>query len=345
MRRMSTLMITSSFLFILLYQIRLECTRQRQIAPYRHPGKNGVFNHWRQVTSPVLVPLSSRSRLSEQPLLFLPPRLRAYRGFSTRCQSLHGEGVEDTPTTLPFTTLPRRTGSPRAHLQPLATNSKTTTLVQSQLAPPEMRERALAIRASAGDAPTADCWEHPSHKPSWHTMGNLLSAGDTQPSAILKPSLGHPGSHLGTQWASCPSVGDNPTSRHLGTQWASCPSVGDTPTSRHLGTEPGTPREPSWHSTDTCPSVEDFPTSSHLGAQRTRVPLPGTHQPCAIKALQPSWHSTRPGTANAGDCPTRGQRSQTLSASVRLWALLPHTFRPLATTPTHCAILHGVELA
>ena len=40
-----------------------------------------------------LVTLPSRSRLSDQSQLFLPPILRAYREVSTRCQSLHGERV------------------------------------------------------------------------------------------------------------------------------------------------------------------------------------------------------------------------------------------------------------
>ena len=44
-------------------------------------------------------------------------------------------------------------------------------------------------------------------------------------------------------------------------------------------------------------------------------------------------------------CPTCGKRSQTLSASVPLWAPFQRTLRPLATTPTHSAILHEMELA
>ena len=139
--------------------------------------------------------------------------------------------------------------------------------------------------------------------------------------------------------------------------WASCSSAGDSPTSRHLGAHNGhislkSPR----HSTDTCPSVGDSPISYHLGAQRTLVSLPGTPQPFAIKALHPllevthwpqaimstprtlvaRWgltnvkpsHLARPGTANAGDCPIGGQRSQTLSALV-----------PVCTPPTHLETL------
>ena len=114
----------------------------------------------------------------------------------------------------------------------------------------------------------------------------------------------------------------------------------------------------SWHSTDTCPSVGDSPTSSHLGTPRTLDNLMETHQPQAILALSMACNSEMLETPNRSTvhhralevahlhittCPIRGQQSQTLSASVRHWALLQHTLRPLATTPTHCVIHHDVQ--
>ena len=56
--------------------------------------------------------------------------------------------------------------------------------------------------------------------------------------------------------------------------------------------------------------------------------------------LKPSWHFARPGLANAADQPAVNDRRHFLHLSALL-----HTLRPLATTPTHCAILHDVELA
>ena len=89
---------------------------------------------------------------------------RIPRGFNRLSESARRKG---TPPPLspayPFTTQPRRTGSPRAHLWPLGHQRKTTTFVQSQLAPlgrePAFglnERRALANPSLSRDSPSSD---------------------------------------------------------------------------------------------------------------------------------------------------------------------------------------------
>ena len=187
-----------------------------------------------------------------------------------------------------------------------------------------------------------------------------LLAGTPRPQATLARN-GHLSLCVGlpNHKPSWPSAGDSPASSHLGTQRTLVPLCWAPQPQALLAFCRGLPGfKPSWHATDTCPSMLGSPTSSPLGL------LPGTPLP----GLKPTWHATdtcssagapRPETATLSTstfhqdaaevaargpilptaCPTRNQRLQTCSESVRL-RTLPNTNRACPGRSHHKLQLH-----
>ena len=217
----------------------------------------------------------------------LPPRLRAYRGVSTAVRVCTEKGWGTPPPLSPpllLTTEDSPEAQPHILWRGRVEKSKETLRTDEPM--DYKREVGCSqIQASAGDSPTSD---------AQRTL--VLSAGDT-------PAITHLGCSVDTQAypnlaPSWHQTGNTPeaTLAHNGppAPLLATPQPQATKALRgHLSLCWGHPGlKPSWHSTDTCGSW-------------------------ALTNLKPSWHLARPGTANAGGCPTRGQRSQTLSASVR----------------------------